>query len=45
VSDELLPMAATCFNMLKLPPYKSKSQLREKLLVALRHGAKGFAFS
>ncbi len=27
-----LPTASTCFNLLKLPAYKSKSTLREKLL-------------
>jgi hypothetical protein len=32
---ERLPMASTCFNLLKLPPYKSLESLRAKLLVAI----------
>ena len=31
-----LPSAATCFNLLKLPPYKNKSNIRDKLLAAIR---------
>jgi hypothetical protein len=32
-----LPTAHTCSNTLDLPPYESKAQLREKLLLALAH--------
>lgn len=37
--DEKLPVAATCFNVLKLPVYTSESVLREKLLYAINSGA------
>lgn len=30
-----LPTASTCFNMLKIPRYRSKAVLRQKLLVAI----------
>jgi hypothetical protein len=39
-----LPTASTCFNMLKLPPYPTKENLKDKLLKAIRSGA-GFDFS
>ena len=39
-----LPTASTCFNLLKLPNFKSKKVLREKLLYAIRSGA-GFELS
>lgn len=39
-----LPTSSTCVNQLKLPPYKSKAQMREKLLYAARSGA-GFDLS
>lgn len=39
---ETLPMAATCFNLLKLPPYSSKAELTEKLLKAISY-TKSFA--
>ena len=39
-----LPTAATCFNLLKLPNFKSKKVLREKLLLAIRSGS-GFELS
>eukprot|EP00055_Hartaetosiga_balthica_P014010 m.74701 g.74701 ORF g.74701 m.74701 type:complete len:296 (+) comp8458_c0_seq2:2507-3394(+) len=42
---DTLPTASTCFNLLKLPPYKSLGQLRNKLLVAVRFGSTGFTFS
>ena len=32
---ERLPTAATCMNLLKLPPYKTKRAIREKLLYAV----------
>eukprot|EP01059_Diplonema_ambulator_P008091 TRINITY_DN17605_c0_g1_i1.p1 TRINITY_DN17605_c0_g1~~TRINITY_DN17605_c0_g1_i1.p1 ORF type:complete len:268 (+),score=75.62 TRINITY_DN17605_c0_g1_i1:55-804(+) len=39
-----LPSASTCFNLLKLPPYKSRKDLKEKLLYAITSGA-GFELS
>lgn len=39
-----LPTASTCFNLLKLPIYKSKKTLREKLRYAINSGA-GFELS
>ena len=39
-----LPSAATCFNLLKLPNYESKSTLREKLRYVINSGA-GFELS
>ena len=39
-----LPTSSTCFNLLKLPPYKKKSTLREKLRYAINAGA-GFELS
>jgi ubiquitin-protein ligase E3 C len=38
-ADELLPMASTCFNVLKLPPYSDKKTLRRQLLTAIHSGA------
>ncbi|EDQ89721.1 uncharacterized protein MONBRDRAFT_25338 [Monosiga brevicollis MX1] len=40
-----LPGASTCFNLLKLPPYPTPAILRQKVLIAIRHGAHGFSFS
>lgn len=39
-----LPTAATCMNLLKLPPYRSKQQLEQKLLYAINADA-GFDLS
>ncbi|MEW5297235.1 MAG: hypothetical protein WDW36_000459 [Sanguina aurantia] len=39
-----LPTAATCMNLLKLPPYRSVQVMREKLLYAIQSGA-GFDLS
>ena len=39
-----LPTAATCMNMLKLPPYASEETAREKLLLAI-HSESGFDLS
>ncbi|KAL5611731.1 uncharacterized protein BROUX77_001887 [Berkeleyomyces rouxiae] len=39
-----LPSASTCMNLLKLPPYKSKEIMRQKLLYAIQSGA-GFELS
>lgn len=41
---ERLPTAATCMNLLKLPPYTSVQQIRDKLLYAIKAGA-GFELS
>ena len=40
-----IPTASTCFNMLKLTSYSSEKHLKDKLLIAIRHGAEGFSFS
>ena len=37
VSEEHLPVAHTCFNLIDLPVYTSKEQLRKKLLHAIEH--------
>jgi hypothetical protein len=42
--NDRLPSAATCLNMLKLPPYDSKATLHKKLLTAITAGA-GFELS
>ncbi|KAK2448470.1 E3 ubiquitin-protein ligase UPL7 [Trifolium repens] len=39
-----LPTSATCMNLLKLPPYRSKDQLESKLLYAINADA-GFDLS
>lgn len=39
-----LPTSATCMNLLKLPPYRSKQQLEQKLLYAINADA-GFDLS
>ena len=39
-----LPTASTCFNLLKLPSYKSKETLHTMLKVAIKYGAEGFDF-
>jgi len=39
-----LPTAATCMNLLKLPPYRTTAAMREKLLYAVGAGA-GFDLS
>ena len=43
-SIDRLPSASTCFNLLKLPPYKNKKDLKDKLLYAINSGA-GFELS
>jgi hypothetical protein len=40
-----LPSAGTCFHLLKLPAYPSYEVLEAKLLVAVRYGSEGFAFT
>ena len=43
-TGQRLPTSSTCVNLLKLPPYKDKETLKEKLLYAIRSGA-GFDMS
>mmetsp|Transcript_33999 Transcript_33999/g.30779 ORF Transcript_33999/g.30779 Transcript_33999/m.30779 type:complete len:244 (-) Transcript_33999:50-781(-) len=44
-SDEYqLPKAATCFNQLDMPHYKTKEMLKEKLLMAINEGETGYGF-
>jgi ubiquitin-protein ligase E3 C len=43
-SDDMLPTAGTCMNMLRLPRYSSKAVLREKLVYAIESQS-GFALS
>ena len=38
-SEAPLPSSSTCFNVLKLPDYKSETVMKEKLLMAFRSGA------
>ena len=38
-----LPLAHTCFNRIDLPEYPSADVLREKLMIAINYGNKGFA--
>ncbi|BES87517.1 e3 ubiquitin-protein ligase [Nesidiocoris tenuis] len=40
--DKFLPVAHTCFNLLDLPPYKTKERLRYKLLQAIQQ-TQGFS--
>lgn len=42
--QERLPSASTCINLLKLPPYRSASVIRAKLLYAVKNVA-GFDLS
>eukprot|EP00736_Rhodelphis_marinus_P008671 Rmarinus@m.29763 len=44
IDTRRLPTSSTCFNLLKLPLYKSRSVLKERLLYAIRSGA-GFELS
>jgi hypothetical protein len=37
--DKFMPQSATCFSVLKLPPYTSKEVLRTRLLYAIHHAA------
>ncbi len=43
-SRQRLPTAATCMNLLKLPPYKTLEEMRSKLQYAI-HEATGFGLS
>ncbi|ORX83122.1 hypothetical protein BCR32DRAFT_243608 [Anaeromyces robustus] len=40
-TDEL-PKSHTCFNRIDIPPYKSYTQLKQKLLLAISEGIDGF---
>lgn len=42
---ERLPTASTCFSMLKLPPYRRRGTLKEKLLLAISGAGGGFELS
>ncbi|KAJ1551858.1 hypothetical protein HK405_013661 [Cladochytrium tenue] len=42
--QDRLPTASTCVNLLKLPAYKEKENLRRKLIYAITYGA-GFDMS
>ncbi|XP_070568387.1 E3 ubiquitin-protein ligase HACE1-like [Ptychodera flava] len=41
----LLPTASTCINLLKLPEYPTKEELKNRLLVALQCGSQGYALA
>ena len=43
--DQHLPSASTCYHVLLLPPYSSIAILKEKLLMAIELGGKGFGFA
>jgi len=43
-APERLPSAHTCFNQLDLPEYTSKTQLEERLLLAIHEASEGFGF-
>ena len=43
-SDDRLPTASTCFNILKLPAYSSEKVLKARLLASIHSGA-GFDLS
>ncbi|KAL6751920.1 hypothetical protein V8C86DRAFT_2767494 [Haematococcus lacustris] len=43
-ATDRLPTAATCMNLLKLPPYQKATLMREKLLLAIT-GTEGFDLS
>jgi hypothetical protein len=44
LSTEHLPTAQTCFLTLRMPIYASKSQLSERLLLAISYATSGFGF-
>lgn len=41
-SSDQLPTAAACTRLLRLPRYRSYEALKEKLLIAITHGAVGY---
>ncbi|XP_066264211.1 E3 ubiquitin-protein ligase HACE1-like [Branchiostoma lanceolatum] len=44
-TPNLLPTASTCINLLKLPEYRSREELRERLKIALQHGSLGYGMA
>ena len=40
--QRLLPVAHTCFNLLKLPRYKNKAIMEERITFAVSNCSKGF---
>lgn len=43
--EQMLPTAATCMNLLRLPRYTSKQRLKEKLLYAITTASHGFGLT
>lgn len=43
--NQPMPQAATCFHQLKLPCYPSYEELERWVLLAIRFGSDGFAFT
>ncbi|XP_062896368.1 E3 ubiquitin-protein ligase HACE1 isoform X5 [Mobula hypostoma] len=44
-TSNLLPTSSTCINMLKLPEYPSKENLKDRILVALHCGSYGYTMA
>lgn len=44
IDDNALPVAATCFNMLRIPQYSNARILKEKLLYAINYN-QGFGMA
>ncbi|XP_065916670.1 E3 ubiquitin-protein ligase HACE1-like isoform X2 [Dysidea avara] len=44
-NPDRLPTASTCFNLLKLPEYRSKQMIADRLSVAIHCGSQGFEFA
>jgi E3 ubiquitin-protein ligase HUWE1 len=44
-SSDLLPLAHTCFNRIDLPEYPTCEILKEKLMIAITLGNKGFSMA
>ncbi len=40
-----LPLASTCFNLLKLPPYESLEKMKKNFDIAIKYGKEGFGFN
>lgn len=40
-----LPQSHTCMNQLDLPEYKTKEEMKDKLLQAISWGTTGFGFA
>ncbi|XP_067125918.1 E3 ubiquitin-protein ligase HACE1-like isoform X2 [Centruroides vittatus] len=38
----ILPSASTCINLLKLPNYPTREELRERFQIAIRYGSQGY---